>query len=110
MRSVLIQFYVTKSVCLCFLILPTRHKIKKKNQIEWKKWKIIKTGAPKIIVEQNMPMKQLSEELTSFASKSGLNPVAENRDNLHFKKIHTLESGFNSLEKELKKKNEIITI
>ena len=76
-----------------------------------------KQGALKMIVEQKMPMKQVSEELgvsmdslRHWLKKSGLNPAPENRGNLQNKKIHALESELKSLRKELEKKDEIITI
>ena len=63
-----------------------------------------KQGALKMIIEQKMPMKQVSEELAvtmdslrHWLKKSGL-------------KIHALESELKSLRKELEKKDEIITI
>lgn len=76
-----------------------------------------KQGALKMIVEQKVPMKQVSEELgvsidslRHWLKKSGLNPAAENRGNLQLKRIQVLESELKSLKKELEKKNEVIDI
>ena len=76
-----------------------------------------KQGALKMIVEQKMPVKQVSEELgvsvdslRHWLKKSGLNPAAENRGNLQSKRIQTLESEIKTLKRELEKKNEVIVI
>ena len=74
-----------------------------------------KQVAIRMVTEQKLPVKQVASKLgicidtlRSWLKKSGLNPVAENRNNTLSKKLRDLEAQIRNLNKQLEHKNEVI--
>ena len=74
-----------------------------------------KQGAIQMVTEQKLSVKQVASELgicidtlRSWLRKSGVNPVAENRNNNLSKKVHELEAQIRNLNKKLDHKDAVI--
>jgi hypothetical protein len=68
-----------------------------------------------MVTGQKLPVKQVAFELDicmdnlrSWLRKSGVNPVAENRNNHLSKKVHELEAQIRTLNKKLDHKDAVI--
>ena len=76
-----------------------------------------KQGAISMIVDQHMPLKEVSKELgvstdslRTWLKNSGFDPKAENRDNNQNKRIRELEDKLKAAQKQLQHKDEVIEI
>ena len=76
-----------------------------------------KQGAISMIVEQHMPIKEISQELQvsmdslrTWLKNVGLNPNSANKENNQAKRIRELEDKLKAAQRQLQQKDEIISI
>ena len=76
-----------------------------------------KQGAISMIVDQHMPIKEVSKELgvstdslRTWLKNAGLNPNSANKDNSQAKRIRELEDKLKAAQKQLQLKDEVISI
>ena len=74
-----------------------------------------KQGAISMIVDQHMPIKEVSQEvstdsLRTWLKNAGLNPNSENKENNQAKRIRELEDKLKAAQKQLQQKDEVISI
>ena len=76
-----------------------------------------KQGAISMIIDQHMPIKEVSQELQvstdslrTWLKNAGFNPSSENKENSQAKRIRELEDKLKAAQKQLQQKDEVISI
>ena len=76
-----------------------------------------KQGAISMIIDQHMPIKEVSQELQvstdslrTWLKNAGFNPNSENKENSQAKRIRELEDKLKAAQKQLQQKDEVISI
>ena len=92
-----------------------KQKAKKNGRIRYDN--AFKQGAISMIVDQHMPIKEVSQELQvstdslrTWLKNAGLNPNSENKENNQAKRIRELEDKLKAAQKQLQLKDEVISI